>query len=91
MVVSIQGELDALTGPVLQARLEEALDLRGASSVVMDLEALTFIDSSGLTALVVAHRWLESKQGTLRLARATAQTRKILEITGLDRVLTVTG
>ena len=91
VVVSVQGELDACTGPMLQARLEDAVEAEGGPSIVMDLGAMTFIDSSGLTALVSAHKWLASKQGSLTLSRPTAQTRKILEITGLDRVLTVTG
>lgn len=91
VVVAVQGELDALTGPMLRARLEDALDGRRAPSVVIDLEALSFIDSSGLSVLVQAHRWLESRQATLTLTHPSPQTRKVLEITGLDRVFAVTG
>ncbi len=90
VVVAVDGELDSYTGPLLQDRLADLIESQGNLSVVVDLSSMTFVDSSGLTALVAAHRWLQSRGGELILSRPTKSTMKVLEITGLNRVLAIT-
>ncbi|MDP9386889.1 MAG: STAS domain-containing protein [Actinomycetota bacterium] len=87
--MAVDGELDACTAPILAERLADLIDAQGNLNVVLDLSATTFIDSSGLTALVTAHKALRSRGGRFAVAAPTAPVRRLLEITGLDRVLTV--
>lgn len=89
MVVAVGGEIDCFTGPVLEQRLADLIEAQGNLSVVLDLRDVAFIDSSGLSALVTAHRSLQSRGGQLKVAGATERTRKVLELTGLHRVLTL--
>jgi anti-anti-sigma factor len=73
--LSARGEIaDALT----RAR-------EGSSDVIVDLSQVTFIDSSGLNALVRAHR--EASQGRFYVVGAIGAIRRVFEIAGVDGVL----
>ena len=85
-LVSVSGELDLHTAGCLEARIEEA-DTVGAGTVLVDLSEISFIDSSALEVLVRESKRLESRGHSLVLVTNDPRTRRILEVTGLDRVL----
>jgi anti-sigma B factor antagonist len=85
-LVSVSGELDLHTAGCLQARIEEAGTL-GAATVLVDLSEISFIDSSALEVLVRESNRLEGRGHSLVLVTNDPRTRRILEVTGLDRVL----
>lgn len=86
-VVAIAGELDLHTAPQLAAELDAyALS---ASEVVVDLTAVSFMDSTALGAVLAATRRIRDAGGRLSLAAPGAETRKLLELVGVDRVLPV--
>jgi anti-anti-sigma factor len=85
-LVSVSGELDLHTAGCLQARIEEA-DTVGARTVLVDLSEISFIDSSALEVLVRESKLLEDRGHSLVLVTNDPRTRRILEVTGLDRVL----
>jgi len=85
-LVSVSGELDLHTGGCLQARIEEA-DTVGPGTVLVDLSEISFIDSSALEVLVRESKRLEGRGHSLVLVTNDPRTRRILEVTGLDRVL----
>jgi anti-sigma B factor antagonist len=78
-VVSLRGELDIATAEGLADWL---VDISG-SSVVVDLSRLTFIDSSGISAMVVAHNRMKQVGDELVLTRPHPIVRRALEIVGL--------
>ncbi len=81
-VMALHGELDIATADGLADALVEV----AGSTVVVDLSGLTFMDSTGIGALVVArNRVLANGQGQLVLTRPTAIVRKALEIVGLSQ------
>jgi anti-sigma B factor antagonist len=59
----------------------------GQSRLVIDLDAVTFIDSSGLGALIGGLKAARLAGGDLRIARPNQQARVILQLTTLERVL----
>ncbi len=59
----------------------------GAVRVVVDLADVTFIDSSGLGALIGGLKKARQAGGDLRIAGAPEQVRMVLSLTNLDRVL----
>jgi anti-sigma B factor antagonist len=85
-LVSVSGELDLHTSGCLQARIEEA-DTVGPGTVLVDLSEISFIDSSALEVLVRESKRLEGRGHSLVLVTNDPRTRRILEVTGLDRVL----
>ena len=90
VVVAIRGELDTYTAPRLRSQLRALILDQVTHTVVLDLSRMTFIDSSGLGVLVGALKWTRGQGGQLTLANPTRSTRKVLEISGLERVFTVT-
>lgn len=73
------------------ARFKDAMRAATASNsgrVVLDLARVNFIDSSGLGAIVGAHKALDA-QGGLELARPTEPVRKLFALTRMDSVFAV--
>jgi anti-sigma B factor antagonist len=86
-VVSASGELDAYGAPDLTAALERAtLDDR---SVVVDLEAVAFMDSTALGVVVRAVRELGEAGRSVKVVLPRGPARRVFEITTVDRVLPV--
>jgi len=89
VVVQLHGEVDLYSAPVLRATLDE-LVAGGAKMIVVDLDNVDFLDSSGLGALIGAFKQLRGLGGgTIRLAAPPPQVRKILELTGINQVFEV--
>ena len=85
-VVTLTGRLDLLSAPQVKARLSEEV-AAGRKKLVVDLDAVSFIDSSGLGALIGGLKAARVGGGDLRIARATEQAQVILRLTTLDRVM----
>jgi anti-sigma B factor antagonist len=85
-VVTVTGELDVYTAPDLRKALGDASQ-DGAMDVVVDLLNVPFVDSVGLGVLVESSKSLKVKGGVLRIVCDDRRIARILEITGLDRVL----
>jgi anti-sigma B factor antagonist len=81
-VLTLGGELDLATTPVLQQWLDPAM--RGTATVVINLTRLSFIDSSGLRLLVQAERQLRDSGGRLVLVRGPRAVHRVFELTRLD-------
>ena len=77
-VVSVAGEVDMITAP----KLRECL-LATQGDVVVDLSAVSFLDSSGIAALINARSQLDAAGGNLTLRNPKGLIRRALEIIGL--------
>lgn len=87
-VVHVAGEVDIYTSPSLRTALVGAIG-DGCDLVIVDLEKVGFIDSSGLGVLVGALRRAREVGGDLRVVSSQENVAKIFRITGLDRVFSV--
>jgi anti-anti-sigma factor len=85
-VVRLAGQLDLFAAADVKQRLVAAVD-GGHRRLVLDLAEVSFIDSSGLGTLIGALKAARQAGGDLRIARPAEQTRVVLELTTLDRVL----
>jgi anti-sigma B factor antagonist len=84
-VVTVAGEVDIYTSPTLKERLIEAVDT-GCGRLIVSLDGVGFIDSSGLGVLVGCLRRVKEREGDIVLVCSREQILKIFRITGLDRV-----
>ena len=87
-LVAIAGELDMATVPRVSAALE-AEPAASAGAVVVDLAGVTFIDSTGLGALVKLEHALTARAGRLAIACPEGPARLLLDVTGLAEQLSV--
>jgi anti-anti-sigma factor len=85
-VVSIAGDIDALTADEASAFLNAQLD-GGREQLVLDLGQVKFMSSSGIRLLLEILKKSREQGGDLRLAQAPAGVARTLEITGLARIL----
>ena len=88
VTVTVRGEVDVHTAPILRARLHEVIS-QGEQRVVVHLDGVTFLDSTGLGVLVGAHKAQSAAGGTLELVCGQPRLLRIIGLTGLDRVLDV--
>lgn len=83
VVVSVRGELDMSTTTKLTEALAEAAP--AAARVVVDLSAVSFLDSSAIGTLVTAGRARNDAGGRLQIGPRSAIVDRVLEITGLGQ------
>ena len=86
VVVRVAGELDLATAPALWAALERALI--DAHQVVVDLSAVTFVDSTGLSVLLRAYQAV-GVTGTLKVRGPNAQARRLFEMSRVESLIDV--
>jgi len=84
-VVAPTGRLDVAGAPTVKEAISEALK-NGSPKVVLDMEGISFVDSTGLGSVIAALKQIRSSKGDLRLAAPNQQVRVVLELTTLDRV-----
>ena len=87
-VLRVSGEVDIQTSPILDEHLKSA-HAEGASSIVVDLGEVTFLDSTGLSVLIAALKRCQSAGGSMRLVSPQPNVRRVLEVTGLTDVFQV--
>ena len=80
-VVQAVGELDANSAERLRAALDEVF-AGGHPAVVIDLEGISFIDSSGLSVLIAAYKQASERDARLSLRSPSAAVTRLLEMTG---------
>lgn len=83
VLVTVSGEIDIATAGQLRARLAGAVG--GGQQVIVDLSRVSFIDAAGAGILAGAAARAAARGGSLRLAAAGRQVRRVLVLTGLDR------
>ncbi|MDW4910889.1 STAS domain-containing protein [Streptomyces sp. ADMS] len=89
-VVTLHGEIDHHVKDALSEALLplDATDGGGGGHrIVADLSGVTFLDSSGINALLQVHQRADAAQGWLRLAAAQEPVMRVLQLVGLDTVL----
>jgi anti-sigma B factor antagonist len=84
-VIAPTGRLDVAGAPTLKDAVSHAVK-SGQPRLVIDMEGVSFVDSTGLGSVIAALKQVRSSKGDLRLAAPNQQVRVVLELTTLDRV-----
>lgn len=80
IVLRLRGELDLASAPLLQSEIESA-EAAEATLVILDLDELEFIDSTGLRIILAAHERFRQRGQTLALTSGSQQVRRLMSIT----------
>ena len=88
LVFKLSGSFDLATSPPVRAALTDAMD-KGKQELIVDLSHVEFLDSTGLGALIGAQRRATEGNGSIRLIVNEGPIMRLLNITGLIRVLAV--
>src|SRR2546428_14178452 len=84
-VVAPTGRLDVAGAPALKEAISEVVK-NGPPRIVIVMEGVSFVDSTGLGSVISALKQVRGSQGELRLAAPNQQARVVLELTTLDPV-----
>jgi anti-sigma B factor antagonist len=87
-IVAVGGEIDVYTAPKLRDRITE-LVADGVYHLVIDMEQVEFLDSTGLGVLVGGLKKVRAHDGSLQLVCNQERLLKIFRITGLAKVFTI--
>jgi anti-anti-sigma factor len=81
MVLIVRGEIDAASAPVLLAAFD---DLTLNEPIQVDMAGVTFMDSSGLHALLTQAIRIRESDGSIHVANPSDAVHRVVELTGLD-------
>ncbi|HEY2436955.1 MAG TPA: STAS domain-containing protein [Solirubrobacteraceae bacterium] len=84
-VVAPTGRLDVAGAPALKDAISDVAK-NGPPKVVIDMEGISFVDSTGLGSVIAVLKQIRNRRGELRLAAPNQQVRVVLELTTLDKV-----
>jgi anti-anti-sigma factor len=87
IVVELAGELDLFVAEPLQRFLCELVDEPNTEQVIVDLGAVTFLDSAALGALITAYHHAQEQAGRFAVINVSQPVRRVLEITGMLDIL----
>ena len=81
-------KMDTLIAPEVKSEFV-ALFQSGVNNLLLDMGDVKYVDSSGLSALLVAHRMAKEVDGSLVLAAVSDHVMKLINISKLDKVFTI--
>lgn len=87
LVVRLAGELDLVDAAAFRQLVNDMLDRRKARHLLVNLEQITFLDSSFLGALLGAYRRFSQAGGRMMLVRVPPPVRPTLELSGVFRIM----
>jgi anti-sigma B factor antagonist len=85
LTVAISGNIDTVTAPELDTKLQE--NLSGIKDLILDFAAVDYISSAGLRVILMANQQLEDADGTMTIKNANDDVRDVFEMTGFDSLL----
>jgi anti-sigma B factor antagonist len=89
-IIEVGGEIDVYTAPKLRECITNLVD-EGQVDLVIDLEKVEFMDSTGLGVLVGGLKRVRTHEGSLELVCTQERLLKIFRITGLGKVFAIHG
>jgi anti-anti-sigma factor len=87
VVVNLSGEIDLSNADDLPPALSQVATTPDVSAVHVDLAAVSFIDSSGLRALLISEAHLAKVGSEFKVCNPTEHTRRLFELTGLTHLI----
>ena len=84
--IALEGRLDTMTSPELEAELKQSLD--GVETLTMDMAKLDYISSAGLRVLLSAHK-IMAPRGGMKVINANEIVKEVFDVTGFSDVLTI--
>jgi anti-sigma B factor antagonist len=82
-------KIDSTVSPTLKAEIV-LINSKGERNIIIDLSDVKYIDSSGLSAILVANRLCQASNGSLVVASAQDMVLKLMQISQLDSILNIT-
>lgn len=87
LIARIRGELDILTVPYFKEKVVNKTESKAINNLVLNLKNVSFIDSSGLGAILGRYRYLNKNGGKVLLVSLKPQVKKIFKMAGMLKIM----
>lgn len=87
LLLRLSGELDMRTADGLRQTIDSEIDRRGINTVILNFQAVQFIDSSGLGVILGRYKKLLPLGGKLKITNVPPHIFKIMELSGLPKII----
>ncbi|QGT98994.1 Anti-sigma F factor antagonist [Candidatus Syntrophocurvum alkaliphilum] len=89
LVVKVKGDLDMLIAEKLRQEIDERLQDDRIKNLILNLESVQFIDSSGLGVIIGRYKQVKSKNGRMYIIGAKKPVEKILFFSGINKLVPI--
>ena len=87
LLVRISGELDHCSAEKIRREMDRLLGDPGIKQLVLDLEQMTFMDSSGIGVILGRYRELSRRGGEVAVKNMNPQVEKVFLLSGMNQVI----
>lgn len=91
LTIALQGEIDHHGARTILRMIADKIDQFMPKLCILDYQAVSFMDSSGIAIVIHTYRRMKELDGRLRLKRVGKQPMKVLTAAGLDRIIVIEG
>jgi stage II sporulation protein AA (anti-sigma F factor antagonist) len=89
LIVRVEGELDMLVADKMRKEIDNKLDNNDIKNLILNMEKVTFIDSSGLGVIIGRYKKITNRNGRMYIVGARAQVEKILYFSGINKLISM--
>lgn len=89
LIIRLAGELDHHTAEQLKEQVEEKINKDGIRHILLNLEELTFMDSSGLGVILGRYKRLKQLDGSMVICAISPSIYRLFELSGLFKILQI--
>jgi stage II sporulation protein AA (anti-sigma F factor antagonist) len=87
LIVNLNGELDHNSAEEVRVKIDDRIDRDNIKKVILDFSSVSFMDSSGIGAVLGRYKKLTNKGGILCVAKPSKNANRIFELAGLYKVI----
>lgn len=87
LIVTVQGEIDMFNTDHLRSSIDKYLDKQKINYLVLNLEKVSFIDSSGLGIIIGRYKKMKAGGGKVFIVGANSSVEKILVFSGINKII----
>jgi len=87
LLVRLEGELDHHTSESLRTKIEDAMRKKKIRHIVLNLEALTFMDSSGLGVILGRYKQIKNQNGEMIVCAISPSIKRLFDMSGLFKII----
>ncbi|MGC4376425.1 anti-sigma F factor antagonist [Fictibacillus sp. Mic-4] len=87
LCIRLEGELDHHTADLLRNKVNETLEESAIRHIVLNLEGLDFMDSSGLGVILGRYKQIKSQNGEMVVCAISPSVKRLFEMSGLFKIV----
>ncbi|MBP2032478.1 stage II sporulation protein AA (anti-sigma F factor antagonist) [Clostridium algifaecis] len=87
LIVHMIGELDHHSAEEVRNKIDDRLDRDNFNKLILDFSSVSFMDSSGIGVVIGRYKKLNSKAGSICIARVNDSVKRVFELSGMFKII----